>query len=198
AECVRAARQGGEYARLVAALVVFLSLVDVVGAALEHAVDQASELVGGGGDGFRGTKAGLEPAEEGAERGLAVVRRTGRQAERSRRPAGGGLGATAECLAAGDLRARREGQPGGEVFVTRPAAHVEAGLRDDFAGGGRVDAVDAGEIDAREAIEVGADIEGGGRPVRLGRARLGRERVARGLCGDAAAAHLDPALCHLW
>jgi hypothetical protein len=53
--------------------VVFLPLVDVVGAALEHEVDQARELVGGGGDGFRGTKAGLEPAEEGAERGLAVV-----------------------------------------------------------------------------------------------------------------------------
>src|SRR4029450_1305360 len=100
----------------------------------------------------------------------------------------------AECLAAGDLRARREGQPGGEVFVTRPAAHVEAGLRDDFAGGGRVDAVDAGEIDAREAIEVGADIEGGGRAVQLGRARLGGERVARGLVGEAAEGPLDLAI----
>src|SRR4030095_2246131 len=108
AECVRAARQGGEYARLVAALVVFLSLVDVVGAALEHAVDQASELVGGGGDGFRGTKAGLEPAEEGAERGLAVVQRARRQAERRRRPAGGGRGAAAEGPAPGDHRVRRE------------------------------------------------------------------------------------------
>src|SRR4029453_15870196 len=95
AECVRAARQGGEYARLVAALVVFLSLVDVVGAALEHAVDQASELVGGGGDGFRAPRAGFERGEKGPGRGLSVVQRAGRQAERSRRPAGGGLGATA-------------------------------------------------------------------------------------------------------
>src|SRR4030095_15753357 len=124
----------------------------------------------------------------------AVVQRARRQAERSRRPAGGGLGATAECLAAGDLRARREGPPGSGVFVTRRANPVEAGLRDDFAGGGRVDAVDAGEIDAREAIEVGADIEGGGRAVQLGRARLGRERVARGLVGEAAEAPLALAI----
>src|SRR4030095_14315192 len=95
----------------------------------------------------------------------AVVQRARRQAERSRRPAGGGLGAAAECLAAGDLRARRESQPGGEVFVTRPAAHVEAGLRDDFEGGGRVDAVDAGEIDAREAVGGGGGVDGGGRAV---------------------------------
>ena len=38
---MRAARQDGEHARVVAALVVFLPLVDLVGAAREHAVDQA-------------------------------------------------------------------------------------------------------------------------------------------------------------
>jgi len=49
----------GDDPALVAARVVVLATVDVVGVEAEHPVDQAGELVGGGGDGFGRAEAGF-------------------------------------------------------------------------------------------------------------------------------------------
>ena len=52
AELLSAAHERGDDPPLVAALVIVLAAVNVVGAEAEHPVDEAGELVGGGGDGF--------------------------------------------------------------------------------------------------------------------------------------------------
>ena len=67
AELLSAAHELGDDPPLVAALVIVLAAVNVVGAEAEHPVDEAGELVGGGGDGFWGAEAGFQAAMEGAE-----------------------------------------------------------------------------------------------------------------------------------
>ena len=47
-----------------------------------QSVNDARQLVGGGGDGFRRTEAGLHPSEERSQGGLTVMQRAGRHAER--------------------------------------------------------------------------------------------------------------------
>src|SRR5207247_2197062 len=96
----------------------------------------------------------------GAEGGLAVVEGTGGQTQRGRHPAGRGFGPGADRLAPRDPAARGEADPGGEVLFRGPAGHVETDLGDDLEGRGRVDAIDPGEVDTGDAIEVLASIEG--------------------------------------
>src|SRR5262245_62607381 len=119
--------------------------------------------MGGGGNGFGRAQAGLQAAMKGAEGGAAVVEGTGREAERGGRAAGRRFGAAAALLAAGDVAAGREAEPGGEVFLRGPPGHVEADLADHGESGGRVDAIDLGEVDTGEAMQVltGIEAEGG-------------------------------------
>src|SRR5215469_8098833 len=158
AELLSAAHEIGDDSALVAAFVVVLAAVDVVGAEAEHAVDQAGELVGGGGNGFGRAETSLQAAMEGPERGVAVVEGAGGEAERGSRAARGGFGAAAALLAAGEVAAGGEAEPGGEVFFRGPPGHVEADLADHGEGGG-VDAIDPGEVDPGEAMQVLAGVE---------------------------------------
>src|ERR671936_9437 len=103
-------------AALVPALVVVLAAVDVVGAESEHAVDEPRELMGGGSDGLGGSEAGFQAAVKGPEGGSAVVKGTGGEPERGRRAAGRRFSPAAALLAAGELAAGREAEPGGEVL----------------------------------------------------------------------------------
>ena len=43
-----------------------------------------------------------------------------------------------------------------------PLGHIGADVRDDFLDGGGIEAIDLGEIDAGDAVEVGAEIKVGG------------------------------------
>ena len=103
AELLSATRELGKDAAVVPALVVVLAAVDVFGAEPEHAVDEAGELVGGGGDGLGGAEPGLQAAVEGAEGGLAVVEGTGGQTRRRSRRGWPRVWSAVELLAAGDL-----------------------------------------------------------------------------------------------
>ena len=61
------------------------------------------------------------------------------------------------------------------MLLGGPPGHVEPDLGDHLEGRGRVDPLDPGEIDAREAMEVLARIEGRGRASGLPRAgRVGQ------------------------
>jgi hypothetical protein len=82
---------------------------------------------------------------ERAERGSAVVEGAGREPEGGRRPVGRRFGPAAELLAAGDLAAGREAEPGGELFLGGPARHVDPDFSHDFQGRGGIDAIEAGE-----------------------------------------------------
>jgi hypothetical protein len=62
---VSTAHEIGDDAALVPAVVVVLPAVDVFGAEAEHAVDEARELMGSGGDGLGGAEAGFQSAVEG-------------------------------------------------------------------------------------------------------------------------------------
>src|SRR5262249_58700670 len=102
----------------------------------------------------------------------AVVGGGGGEAERGSRAARGGFGAAAALLAAGEVAAGGEAEPGGEVFFRGPPGHVEADLADHGEGGGGVDAIDPGEVDPGEAMQVLAGVGAVGRA--SGRTPTGR------------------------
>src|SRR5262249_485351 len=72
-----ALRESGEDAALVAAFIIVLAAVDVFRTKLEHAVDEASELMGGGGDGLGGTEPGFHAAGGGGGGGGGGVKGKG-------------------------------------------------------------------------------------------------------------------------
>ncbi len=65
----------------------------------EDGVEDAGELVGGGGDGFGGAELGASAAEEGAEGGLAAMKAHGGDAEGGSGAADGWTSAEFEDLA---------------------------------------------------------------------------------------------------
>src|SRR5262247_2909336 len=141
---------------------------------------------------------------EGAEGGVTVVEGTGGEAERGGRAARRRFGAAAVLLAPGEVAAGREAEPGGEVFFRRPPSHVDSDLADDGEGGGCVNAVELGEVDPGEAMQVLAGIEAEGRASSLappacvgpGR-RAGPVREPRELRLDRTVARRDLRLVEL-
>lgn len=53
--------------------VIVLAFIDVDHPVFQHSVDQAGELVSGGGDGFGSSESGFEASQEGAKGGVASV-----------------------------------------------------------------------------------------------------------------------------
>ena len=97
----------------------------------EHVIHGAGDLVRGGHEGLCGTKSSFHAPIEGAQR-------TVRAADRLRGHAEGLRGTVAildraalEDLAAGDVIFGSQAQPGAEVFVIGPRAHVGADLCED-------------------------------------------------------------------
>ena len=58
----------------------------------------------------------------------------------------------ANHLAAGDAVIRTQPEPGREVRLRFPARHIQADFADDGLRHADVDAVDAGEVDAADAV----------------------------------------------
>src|SRR5215510_722198 len=108
-----------------------LSLIDVASTVLEHAIEYASQFVGGRREGLRGTDMSFEATEVRTEGRLTWVERLCCQTQGSSGSVGRRFGATAQAFATGDFAAGSQTKPGAEVFFCRPATHVESNLSDD-------------------------------------------------------------------
>jgi hypothetical protein len=91
------------------------------------------------GDGLGRAEPGAQAAVEAVEGAAAI---------------GGGLRGAPQ-------RVRAEGEPGREVLLGWEAARVEADLGEDRLDGEGIEAVDASEVDARDAVEVRAQVDAG-------------------------------------
>ena len=108
-----------ENALAVTLLVVVLALVSVFLALGQHRIDQAGELVGGGGDGFGFVHAGAHSSEVNAESRLAVSQSGSGQTQCLCRTIGTTLSLAAHHLATGDLGAWTQPDPTREVTVAK-------------------------------------------------------------------------------
>jgi DNA replication protein DnaC len=95
----------------------------------------------------------------GAEVTLAATQGRGRDAE-----SGGGAiddapGASTDHFAARDPIVGRQSEPRGEMVLVRPARHVESDFADDGLRDADIDAVDAGQIDAADALQLARQVE---------------------------------------
>ena len=148
----------------VAFFVIVLPLVRIFASLGQQGVDQAGQLMGGRGDGLRPIEAGTQAAVIGAQGRLARTQGRGGQPQGLGRPVRGALAGPREDFAAGNLGARAQPEPGGEVLGALEAGQVGADFRHHFQCRRRIDAVDAGQIDAAHPEEVGPDIEFRGIP----------------------------------
>lgn len=168
------------------------SLIDVAGTVLEHAVQYAGQFVGGRREGFGGTETSFEATEVRTEGRLTLVERLCCQTQGSGGSVGRGFGAAAQAFATRDLVARGQPKPRAEVFFCGPATHVESNLTDDRQRGVSFDAMDLGEIDARDAIKVAMRIEGN--PAAPALVAAGSQGSLRALVLELLQASLDLAI----
>jgi hypothetical protein len=113
----------------------------------------------GGGDGFGLADTEGETAIEATERGLGAAEVEGCESQDGRGTVGGRLGLGADQTTAGHLVLGSQCEPRREVTLARPAAHVGPDLRDQTQSAKLTDAIDLGEIVARELVEQTADFE---------------------------------------
>ena len=156
------------------------------------AVDEQGEFASRRRNGFRFADAGRQASIERAEGRLGATQAHRGQAQDRRGPVGRGLRPGTEEATARDLVLRRQGEPRGEMFPSRPAAHVGADLGDETQRTVRANGMELREIDASELLEGAADVEAGfvapglrGRPRRrecaCGRGGRGPEGLQVGL-----------------
>ena len=113
----------------VALLEVILPPVGVFLPVGEHGIDQSGQLVGSGRHRFGLVHARAHSPVVRTQRRLARAQGRCRQPQRLGRAVGAAFGFAAHDLAAGDLGARTQTQPGGEVLVAGELAHVHANPR---------------------------------------------------------------------
>jgi len=145
--------------------------VAILGAVLEHGIDDAGELVGGGGDALGLAEPGAHVAAETAQGAVAVQQALGGHTQR-----GGGAvlaleGAAADDLTAGLVVVGAHAQPGSKVLDGRPGAHVHADFAEQLVGDEDVDTIDLGQVHAGHLVEIQAEVEG--------------RRIAAGFAGGA-------------
>ena len=121
---------------------------------LEHGIDDACQLVGGGRNALGFAELGLHVAAVAAQGAVTVGEALRRHAQ--------GRGGTVLTLARvtfDHLAARlvilgTNAQPRRKVLAGRPGTHVHAGLRQDFVDGERIQPINGGQVHARELVEV--------------------------------------------
>ena len=121
----------GEALELVFAEALFVgrgSFVGVRAAGGEECVDELRKFVSHGGDGFRGTQAGLQTASECSQGAVGADDRLSAQTQNSGSSVGAGtrFSSPAPCSAAGFVRAGAEAQPTTKMFDRRKRGHVSA------------------------------------------------------------------------
>jgi hypothetical protein len=131
------------------------TLGDVLWAKFEPAGDPTGTCVGHRGDGCGGAETGAQASSLGPQSAFAV-----QQMLRSQAPGVSGAvdpipGAACEPWAPADPVVRTAAAPRGAVVCGLPPAHVQADLGDEGGRGEDLDAVDAGHVDAAEAVPWG-------------------------------------------
>jgi len=134
-------------------LVVLHTLGVVLRAVAEQAIDKTGQQVGHRGDGYRSVHSGPKAAILGAQVAFAAV-----QALRGEAQGGGGtvqhfLGAAPDDFSSCDSMVGTPPQPGGEVVLVRPARHIDSHFGDDHLSRLHLDAIDARQVHASDAIE---------------------------------------------
>ena len=161
------------------------ALLDVSAPVLQQAIDQTSQLVCGGRDGFWGTEAGFHPPKKGSQGTLRVVQSPGGKAQGDGDTMRPGAHPPRQDLATRNLVLGTQPQPATEVFYTRPPVHVRADLTEEDQSRVFFDPLDRRQVNARQAIERRAGIEPGfvGFLVSAGFGRQGLSRafVGKGL-----------------
>jgi len=132
--------------------------VHVLLAKFAPAVDQTRKFVGHGGDGFWRAESCPEASIVGAQGAWTV-----QQMLRSQAQGGGGAvdhvaGAAFEHFAPADPVVGTHTEPGGQVLFRLPPVHVETDLGHERLGGEPLDAVNAGQVDATDAVELGVQV----------------------------------------
>jgi len=124
--------------------------------------EDAGEFVSHGGDGFRGTQSGFPAAETISQIILGAPEALGGQAQ-SQCGAGFDIaGFDGDDAAAGDAVIGTEAQPGGEGFGGGKALdEVGPQFGEEDQGGVDLETGDLSEVDAGQAVEFGAGVEGG-------------------------------------
>jgi hypothetical protein len=162
----REAEMGGTLAQAVKDADTVLGIVGGGAGILVHqalpegAMYQDRQLAGGGRDGFGLAHSVGQAPIEGAEGRVGAAEEVhGRHAQDRGGAVGGRLRLGAEQAAAGDFVVGRQGEPGREVFLGGPAAHVGADLGEPPQGAVGADGIDPGEVDAGQLVERGANLE---------------------------------------
>ena len=102
------------------------ALLDVRTPVSQQALDQTSQLVGGGREGFWGAEACFHPPKEGSQGTLRVVQSPGGEAQGDGDTMRPGAHPPRQHLATRNLVLGTQPQPATEVFHTRPPVHVRA------------------------------------------------------------------------
>jgi len=123
-------------------------------------VHHAGDLMGGGDLRLGRADPRFEAAIEGAKGTVAAGHR-GRSLQEGLAGAIVALaGRGTDDLAAGDLVVGRQLQPGGEMLLAGELAHIGADLADDLLGQVEAEAVYGGEVNAGEAAQMAAALDG--------------------------------------
>ena len=142
-----------------AGCIMLHSLVDVLVAKCEHAVDQTGKFVGHRGDGLGCAEAGSQASIIGPQSAVAVQQMLRRSAQGVSGAVDHIPGAACEPFAPADTVVRTSAEPRGEVFFGLPPAHVQADRRDEGLSGEDLDAVDAGQVYAADAVQLGVQLK---------------------------------------
>ena len=136
--------------------VLFIGLLTLglIGRAMfEDMIENAGQLMRGGGDRLRGAFTGAQPAIITAQGRLGAPQGLRRQAQGLRRAAVAFEGLAAQHLAPRDVIMRGQAQPRGEVLLGGPLAHIRADLRHEHLGTARLQAVGGRQIHAQNPIQ---------------------------------------------
>ena len=127
----------------------------------DEVVDDASELVGHGGDGLGGSLAVSHAAVEVAEDGLVTVEALSSHPERVGGWTDDFAGSGREDLSASDTVVGTEAEPTGEIPSGREGGEVRTALGEEGLDGVNFDAGDRCEVDPQDAVVNPSGFAGG-------------------------------------
>src|SRR5215831_8864685 len=167
AKLLRSFCQRSDLLFAISGLVVFGALVHVLLAVLDEPVKQAGELASHGRDGFGSSQPGTQTTVLGAQLTLAAHESHGRITESHGGPIDYFSSSPVQDLLPTLLVGGAQTQPAGELLLAGKGAQVCARLGNHGLRCEHIDAVDLGPVDAGNAIQLRAEIEGGSVPAEL-------------------------------